>query len=120
MEVLLNKEFESKEDVYTYLMTNLYIEYEEPNMWFINVSKFLRDDLTFNLELLELAIEYIIQNGANDYVLIGQGKLWEYRKMATEAQWDEEYGFIKGFISSVWEELNHAEDEEFIEKHKEL
>lgn len=74
----------------------------------IDISKFLREDLSINLELVEVAISLII-NTRPDFYIYGLLDYYRLRKIDRDFERKgEEALFIANFIQSVVEEISET------------
>jgi len=109
MEIVV-KEY-SKEDLICLLRETLSIDSNPPNHYGLDISKFLREDYSLNLELLEFAIASLINDGADVIEIVNLE--WYYKMRGIEFNDDyrrEERVFILGFCSSVAQELSNNGD----------
>jgi hypothetical protein len=78
----------------------------------IDISKFLREDLSINLELLEVAISLIVDTRPNFYIY-GIDEYYKIRKIEdNKTSLIEETTFIAKYIESVVEELSETGEKE--------
>lgn len=74
----------------------------------IDISKFLREDLSINLELLEIAISLIINN-LSDIYIYGLGDYFKFRNIEDKDDKKmEEIVFISNYITKVSNELSET------------
>lgn len=92
--------FESKDDVYRFILENKLVDITD-NILTINLSEFVREDRTANLELLELSIELASAKFIKEVVLNFDG-YFECRNIEYR---EEEIKFYYGFITSVVSEF---------------
>jgi hypothetical protein len=77
----------------------------------IDPSKFLRDDLSINLELIEFAITSIVQDGADIVYLYNIEDYYKLRGIQLdERRRKEESGFILGFCRAIANEISQRGD----------
>ncbi len=72
----------------------------------LDISKFLRDDLSVNLELLELAIEIIISDNFKEIFVEGWKDYFEIRGVFDLDKKTEELKFLSKFMEPVVEEFS--------------
>ena len=82
----------------------------------IDVSKFLREDLSINLELLEIAIKEIV-DGYHDLYVTGFSHYFKARKIQDKLERQvEEVIFIYEFTKAAANELSETGDKEIFLK----
>ena len=74
----------------------------------IDISKFLREDLSINLELLEVAISLVVDTRPDFYI---HGLLDYYKNRKIDKEWErmgEEALFIANYVESAVQELSET------------
>lgn len=73
----------------------------------INISKFVEKDLSINLELLELALQTIIEDSFKEIYVMGWNNYFEIIEIFSLEQRDEELNFFRRFITAVVKEFSN-------------
>lgn len=109
MNVNINEEFMSEDELKKYLIDNNFV-IPATRFYCIDISKYLRDDNTINLELIEFSVRLVCQTDARSLALIGYTDYATKRGIIdSKEKTKEEFDFINGFIGSLVEEYKEGE-----------
>lgn len=100
----LNSDFSSKEEILSNFLNSNAVSHIEDS-WIVDISKFLREDLSINLEMLELALEFIADMDINLVFISGIDKYFSARGTVSEEKRKEELTFIMTFTGAVFGEF---------------
>lgn len=109
MNIDINEEFKSEEELAKFLSDGGYMVESTGEVVELYIDKFLRKDATINLELLEFAIKLACAAKPFTIAVLGYDNYVKLRNIVpTDRASRQEFSFIRGFISSLITEYQEA------------
>lgn len=102
MNVDINEEFESESELRDFLYKEGFIVPYSGFTADVSIDRFLRDDKTINIELLEFSIKSACEGGAKSITVVGYDNYAILRGIDRDEEAKrQEFNFIMGLVTSL-------------------
>lgn len=102
MDTIINQEFNSEEELEQYLLDTKSIILND-RFSYIDMSKFLRKDLSLNIELIEIGVRLAVRRGSEFLIINPLDSYFKERGVSKKSQKNLEETFITSLVNNLFE-----------------